>query len=128
FSDTFGIANQAETETLTLATTSSSLSSPPSGGQVSQTDFNSRSWVDVTFTNADPDSILDDQAEFTLTSSSGSTIVLVGNPVRLGNTDVYRYFFVGYTAGTLSFAWATNGWTDRGGVNHGGSGAGVTNG
>ena len=61
-------------------------------------DFNSRGWVDVTFAGAEARVVLDRPGRVhPHHGAGGDTIVLVGTPVRLGSTDNYRYFFVGYT-------------------------------
>ena len=112
FRDTNGTANQAETEAFYVAAPSSGLTNPTDGQKLTTVDFNSRGWIDVTFAGAKPESVLDDLAEFTITSSSDETIILVGKPVRLNGGDTYRYFIVGYTSGTLSLEYVTNGWTD----------------
>ena len=121
FRDNSGTANQAEDERFSIAAPSSGLSSPLNGSQLSNADFNSRGWVDVTFADAKAESVLDSPAEFSLTTTTGDTIVLVGTPVRLGTTDVYRYFFVGLTSttGTLTFVWTASSWTDNGDLVHG---------
>ena len=120
FADTQGTANLAETETFTVAGTTSGLYNPGGGSTTTTANLNGRGWVDVTFTGADPASILDDAGEFTLiatpTGGSGTayTLTLVGAPVRIGTSDVYRFFFAGYESGTLSLAAIASSWTVNG--------------
>ena len=120
FADTHGTANLAETERFTVAGTTSGLYNPGGGSTTTTANLNGRGWVDVTFTGADPASILDSAAEFTLiaspTGGSGSpyTLTLVGAPVRIGTTDKYRFFFAGYDSGTLSLAAIASSWTVNG--------------
>ena len=102
--DTSGTSNQVESEQFTVVTPTSGISNPANNQVGSTADFNSRGWIDVTYAGADPASILDSQAEFTLTSSTGNKITLVGLPVRVSG-DKYRYFFTGHYSGDLQFAW-----------------------
>ena len=78
--DTSGTSNQVESEQFTVVTPTSGISNPANNQVGSTADFNSRGWIDVTYAGADPTSILDSQAEFTLTSSTGNKITLVGTP------------------------------------------------
>ncbi|HWG93174.1 MAG TPA: VCBS repeat-containing protein, partial [Mycobacteriales bacterium] len=98
--DTSGTVNQREEEVFTLASSSARLVNPAPGSRTGRDEVNSRGWVDVTFTGADPDSVLDEGAELTL-SAPDQTITLVGAPVRLDG-DTYRFFFTGHRTGTLT--------------------------
>ena len=85
----------------------------------------SRGWIDVTFRTINDlpvsaDSILDSAAELTLSSGS-QTIVVDGTPVFVSRDDAlqtvtYRYFFTGYTGGTLTATFIAGSWTDSAGV------------
>ncbi len=106
----------AETETFTVASTSSGLQNPVGGSKLTTADLNSRSWIKVTFTHALAASVLDNQAEFVLASSNNDPITIVGSPVRIGTTDSYLYFIVGFTGGSLAITFTANSWTDTGDV------------
>ena len=121
FSDSGGVANQAETEDFTVELANAAIADPVPGTTVSREDLNSRGWIDVTFADldgqsVDPDTILDDGAELTLSSSSGDTITVGGAPVLVaGTVATYRYFFTGYRSGTLSVTFLAGSWTDTAG-------------
>ena len=130
--DTGANANQVETERFWLVATSDGLTDPVNGSTQTTNDFNGRTWIDITFSGAKPDSVLDNQAEFTVkgvrngVATNTYDLIVVGNPVRLGNSDVYRYFLVGLEAPTadttttsLVFTWIASSWTDAGDLVHG---------
>ncbi len=99
FTDTAGIANQAETEIFNLAVATAALADPSHAQVIDRGELEGRGWVDVTFgqfggTDFDPTSITDDDAEITLTSA-GSTIVVDGRAVNLGGGK-FRFFYTGY--------------------------------
>jgi hypothetical protein len=82
----------------------------------------SRGYIDIQFrpgTNGlgiDSASVLDSGAEFTLKDGAGNDLTLVGAPVLLdAQQNVYRYFFTGWTIGSVTPTYIAKSWTDTAG-------------
>ena len=119
FSDSAGILNSEETEQFTVETVSSGVSNPGSNTVVDRDAFAGAGWVDVTF-NAigtapfDPATILDDDAEITVTGNTNDRIVVLGRPILVSGS-IYRYFFTGNTKATPTVALVAESWKDTAG-------------
>ena len=125
FADLGGTLNSAETESLTLTSPTTSISNPGPGSVVDKVeyanDLNGRGWIDITFAGTGPGtkgldaaSITDADAEFTLTDGAGDLVVVGAGMLVSGTT--YRFFFTGYTTGTLTVTFLDFTWRDLDGT------------
>jgi hypothetical protein len=127
FVDKGGVVNQPETETFRVEVPSVKLADPMHGEVVDREELNGRSYIDVTFNPVrtdnegtitempvDPDSILDEAPEIEIAGGADDAIVVDGAPVRLGESDTYRYFFTGKFSSdnVASVSFIAGSWTD----------------
>ena len=121
FTDTGGLVNQPETESFRVEEAVAELVDPVQYQVIDREELNSRSYIDVTFNPingqaVNPESILDGNAEFTITGGSGDNIEVDGAPVRLYESDVYRYFFTGkLTSADVTVEFIAESWEDTSG-------------
>jgi hypothetical protein len=114
-----------------VANPTGTLADPGPGSVLDAADLNGRGYVDITFPAfqgiaVDGASLLDAGAEITITSSNGATITVLGVPTVVdAAAGTYRYFFTGYTGGTLTVAFLDGSWANTSGPvwTHTGSGA-----
>ncbi len=118
FGDSGGQLNQAETEHFDVALATAELADPAHAQILDRTALESRGWIDVTFNAVatvpvDALSITDADAEISLSSTNGNAIVVDGAAVLVSGTT-FRYFFTGFTGGTLSVTFLAGTWTAGG--------------
>ena len=120
--DTGGRLNLAGTATFRVATPTAVLADPSPGSVLDAGDLNGRGYVDITFPAFDNNAVdvatlLDAGAEITITAANGATITVLGVPTVVdAAAGTYRYYFTGYTGGTLTVTFVAGSWANTSGT------------
>jgi Ca2+-binding RTX toxin-like protein len=119
WADNGGISNLAASQTFRVEQATATLANPLGGTTIDRGTLNTNGYLDVTFNpvagrQVDVDSILDGDAEFTLTGANGENVVFSGTPTRIGTTNTFRYTITTGTfdSGTLQVHFIAGSWQD----------------